>query len=102
MTRKARTVFPYYGGKTMMLPALLQLLPPHQTYVEAFGGSGTLLLNKGRSENELEIYNDFESELVNFFTVLRDRGRELEAALTLTPFSREEYNTAREKLRADV
>lgn len=95
-----KTVFPYYGGKTMMLPALLQLLPDHQTYVEAFGGSGTLLLNKPRRDRELEIYNDFESELVNFFRVLRDSRHALERVLKATPFSREEYETARTTLRS--
>lgn len=98
---KYKTVFPYYGGKTMMLPALLQLLPDHQTYVEPFGGSGTLLLNKPRRDRELEIYNDYEKELVNFFKVLRDDRRRLEGVLRATPFSREEYEAARIALRGD-
>ncbi len=39
-------------------------------------------------------YNDINGEVVNFFRILRDRGAEVERAIALTPFSREEFHRA--------
>jgi DNA adenine methylase len=38
-----------------------------------------------------EVYNDLDSEIVNLFRVVRDRGEELIRKLYLTPYSREEF-----------
>jgi DNA adenine methylase len=48
-----------------------------------------VLLRKPRAYGE--IYNDLDGEVVNVFRMLRDRGAELQRALELTPFSREEF-----------
>jgi len=42
----------------------------------------------------VETYNNIDGDVVNFFRVLRDRHEELIRAITLTPFSREEYYRA--------
>lgn len=78
-------------GKTLQLPWLLPLVDrtPHKTYVESFGGSGAVLLNKIPSP--VEIFNDLQGEIVNFFRVLRERGPELIGRLELTPYSREDF-----------
>lgn len=83
--------FPWYGGKEALAPYLLTLLPTHDVYCEVFGGSAALLFAKPPSK--LEIYNDIDSGLVNFFRVLRNREQiqELQRLLDLTPYSREEY-----------
>ncbi len=52
-----------------------------------------MLLRK--SPSELEVYNDLDSEVVNFFRVLREREDELLRAIHLTPFAREEHRRAR-------
>jgi DNA adenine methylase len=41
----------------------------HQVYCEVFGGSGALLFAKPPSP--LEVFNDLNSGVVNFFQVLR-------------------------------
>lgn len=84
--------FSWYGGKSALAPLLLSLLPTHRVYVEVFGGSGALLFAKPPSA--LEVFNDLDSGVVNFFRVLRDReqARALQQALQLTPYAREEYN----------
>jgi DNA adenine methylase len=46
------------------------LIPTHTCYVEVFGGAAALLLNKPASS--FEVYNDYDSELVNLFEVIRD------------------------------
>lgn len=81
--------FPYYGGKNNQLGWLLPLLPYTERYVEPFGGSAAVLLNRERSS--VEIYNDIHQEVVNFFTVLRNRKHELIDLLYLTPYARAEF-----------
>ena len=85
-------VFQYFGGKWKLAPWILSFMPPHRTYVEPFGGGGSVLFRKPRSH--CEVYNDLDSEVVNVFQVLRDSPKELLRVLDLTPYSREEYYLA--------
>lgn len=89
---KKRIVFGWYGGKFSHLEWLLPLLPECHHYCEPFAGSGAVLLN--RPSSPVETYNDIDGDVVNFFRVLRDRTEELEKAIALTPFSREEFYIA--------
>lgn len=84
-----RPPIPYYGGKYHLAKQLISLMPEHECYVEPFGGSAVVLINK--PPVELEVYNDIDGEIVNFFRVLRDRSDELIRLLKLTPYSREEF-----------
>jgi len=89
-----RAVFRFPGGKFFLIKKLLPLIPPHEVYVEVFGGAANLLFNKPPSK--VEVYNDINSELVNFFRVLRDdvKWKILQEKLLLTPYSREEFELA--------
>jgi DNA adenine methylase len=82
----------FYGGKWLLAPWILGYMPAHRVYVELFGGGGSVLLRKPRSERE--VYNDIDSDIVNVFRVLRDYPGELARVLDLTPYSREEYELA--------
>ncbi len=84
-----RPIVRYHGGKWLLAPWIISHLPPHRVYVEPYGGGGSVLLRKPRSY--AEIYNDMDSEIVNVFSMVRDRGDELMRALELTPFSRDEF-----------
>lgn len=84
--------FTYLGGKFSVLPWLLEKLPPAQHFVDVFGGSGVVLMN--RKPDPIETYNDINHKLVNFFNVLRNNGEELVRSLELTPHSRSEYDNA--------
>jgi DNA adenine methylase len=88
--------FGWYGGKFSHLNWLLPLLIKCHHYCEPFGGSAAVLLN--REPSPVETYNDMDSEVVNFFSVLRDKRKKLVQAIGLTPFSREEFCLA---LRTD-
>ncbi|MBI4504101.1 MAG: DNA adenine methylase [Chloroflexi bacterium] len=84
--------FGWYGGKFNHLSWLLPLLPKTHHYCEPFGGSAAVLLN--REPSPVETYNDIDGEVVNFFRVLRTQTDALIQAITLTPFSREEFEHA--------
>ena len=89
---RRRIAFGWYGGKFSHLDWLLPLLPPSHHYVEPFGGSAAVLLN--RPPSPVETYNDLDGELVNFFRVLRDEPGALVEAIGLTPFARAEFEAA--------
>jgi DNA adenine methylase len=87
----------YYGGKWRIAPWIVEQMPEHRTYCEVFGGAAGVLLRKPRST--VEIYNDLDSQVFNFFRCLRDsaqRARLIEL-IDLTPFSREEFDLSYEE-----
>lgn len=86
--------FPYYGGKNLQIGWLLPLLPYTMRYVEPFGGSAAVLLNRERSP--VEVYNDIDKMVVNFFRVLRDQHEELRDLLCLTPYSKTAFHNSHE------
>jgi DNA adenine methylase len=94
MTNKMRPALRYYGGKWKMAPWIISHLPEHRIYVEPFGGGASVLLRKPRSNSE--VYNDIDAEVHNVFVQLRDNGQELKRLLSLTPFSRLEFEEAHE------
>ena len=85
---------PYYGGKSNHLPFILPRLPYTGRYVEPFCGGASVLLN--RRVDRIEVLNDLNSDVINFFKVLRDDTDELLYRLHYTPYSREEFIRARE------
>ncbi len=94
---KRITPIKYVGSKTGLSGNILSFIPPHHTYVEVFGGSGVILFSKPLSP--IEVYNDYNGDLVTLFRVIRDRRAELFDLLQYTLYSREEWNTAVAMLR---
>jgi len=88
----AKAPIKWYGGKQMLTPFLLQFISAHHCYVEPYGGSGALLFAKEPSA--VEIYNDIDQNVVNFYRVLRDdaKSARLVDLLDNTPYAREEYD----------
>ena len=52
----------YHGGKVRLAPQIIGLFPPHDCYVEPFGGGAAVLLHKDRTR--LEVYNDLDGDMV--------------------------------------
>lgn len=85
------------GGKGHMVGKLVPMIPEHRIYIEVFGGGAALLFAKNPYISDVEVYNDVDKHLVDFFTVVRDPNKfeRLCERLRLTPFSREEFRRAR-------
>lgn len=77
------------GGKYFLAKRLVSLFPAHELYVEAFCGSCQVLFRKAPSK--VEIINDINGELVNFFRCLAAHAPEMERLASLMPRSREEF-----------
>lgn len=82
----------YHGSKWRMAPWIIPHFPPHICYVEPFGGGAGVIVRKTAACHD--VYNDLDSEVVNFFRMLRDRSEELIEQIELTPYSREELDAS--------
>lgn len=97
-----RPLLRWHGGKWLLAPWIIDQMPPHRVYTEAFGGAASVLLRKPRAY--AEIYNNLDGEVVNLFRVLRDprTAEQLRQAVIFTPFSRAEFNAAYSPARGRV
>ena len=93
----------WVGGKSAAAsqrtgPWVASLLPDDRrvTYVEPFAGMLGVLLQ--RSKVSLEVVNDTNDRLVNWWRCLRDRPDELLRLVALTPYSRSEFGQAVENV----
>jgi DNA adenine methylase len=82
---------PRPGSMSLHLKWLLPLLPECTHYVEPFGRSALVLLNRSVSPDET--YNDLDGEVVNFRKVVLERPKELQRRIDQTTYSRAESKT---------
>lgn len=84
----------WYGGKHYLAEWIIELMPPHSIYAEAFGGGASVLCRKEPAQ--LEAYNDINANLVQFFQVLRDHREQFIEYVSLIPYSQSDFNDAGE------
>ena len=81
------------GGKSSGSPTginrwVRSLLPPTKFYAEPFAGMLGVLLARRSSESMVEVVNDLDGRVINWWRVVRDRPAELAEWLRFTPHSR--------------
>ena len=86
---QTRSPLIWFGGKSRLASQLISLFPKHKTYVEPFGGAGHVLAQKKRSP--VEVYNDLDGEVVNFFLVVRECPERFYEAVKALPYARDLY-----------
>jgi len=69
MTKTIKSPLRWVGGKNKLVKKILPLFPEHKGFVEVFGGSAVVLLNK--EPVKWEVLNDFDSNLMNFWSVIQ-------------------------------
>lgn len=96
MSRENRpiTAIPYFGGKTPHLPFLYANFVEDVHLVDCMCGSATTAINADPRKYPLITINDINSDVINFFYVLREHLGEFLYKLQFTPFSREEFYAA--------
>ena len=99
----AKPFIPWVGGKEKLAPYVRQVLPPKpKVYVEPFGGSGAILLGLPASKTRIDVYNDFNADLVNLFVCVRDSPITLMNELGYLPIHcRAEFEFVKAMLRKE-
>lgn len=65
----------YIGGKNRLAKQIIEIFPKHTAYVEAFAGGAQVFFQKEPSK--VEVLNDLDGEIVNFYRVCQNHHEEL-------------------------
>lgn len=90
---KLKTPIGYYGGKQSLAVLIADMFPEHKLYCEPFLGGGAVFFAKKKSV--IEVINDINAEIPNFFRVAKTRYPELKALIDGSLHSRRNYADAR-------
>lgn len=93
------TVLNYPGSKQLIKDWILSYIPNHKVYVEPYFGSGTIFFDKDLTK--IQIINDIDQDVYNYFKVIRDYPNELIEKIMFTPFSIQEYEQSRTACKDD-
>lgn len=88
-----RTPLTYYGGKQKLVSKILPMLPEHNLYAEPFIGGGAVFWAKQPSP--VEVINDTNRELINFYEVIQNQFIELEKKIRISLHSRSLHRDAK-------
>lgn len=89
---KLKTPITYYGGKQSMLKHIRPLIPKHTLYTEAFAGGCAVLFDKEPAE--VEVINDLNIELINFYVTCVSQFDDLKKEVDKTLHSRAQHEHA--------
>ncbi len=87
-----KTPVTYYGGKQKLVTTILPLFPEHILYTEPFCGGAALFFSKPQSE--IEVLNDLNQELINFYKVMQQDFISLQKKINITLHSRRQHKDA--------
>ncbi len=87
-----KTPITYYGGKQIMSKLIISLIPKHNLYCEPFVGGGAVFFAKEPSS--VEVINDLNGDVVNFYQVCRQEFFKLNKLIQATPHSRKLHSEA--------
>ncbi|PQJ09485.1 methyltransferase [Flavipsychrobacter stenotrophus] len=87
-----KSAITYYGGKQKLVSTILPLFPEHILYSEPFAGGAALLFAKEPSE--VEVINDLNTELINFYRVIQQDYVSLSQEIKITLHSRKLHSDA--------
>lgn len=81
--------FKWVGGKSRFRKDIISLFPEHTCYIELFSGAAWVLF--GKEPSPVEVINDIDKELVNFFRVVKYKPEEFIDSFDLELVSRDEF-----------
>lgn len=81
----------WFGGKSWLVPKLLEITPEHHTSIEGFAGGLWYTINKVKSD--VEIANDINWQIINMWETLRKKRSELKERCEFVLDSKELFDT---------
>lgn len=79
----------WIGGKKLLRDRICSQFPEkYEKYVEVFGGAGWVLFNEER-KGKIEVFNDYNSELINLYRCVKCHASEVKKELQYMLNSRE-------------
>lgn len=89
---KLKTPISYYGGKQKLCTEIIRRIPVHNLYCEPFIGGAAIFF--GKEPSRVEVINDTNKELINFYKVVQDDFVSLEKEIRITLHSRDLHRKA--------
>lgn len=99
-TIKYKTPLVYYGGKQRIANWICSMIPKHRIYCEPFFGGGAVFFTKAPSF--LEVINDKNDNLVNFYLQIQNNFEKLAAKIGATLYSESMYLKAKQIYNGDI
>lgn len=87
-----KTPITYYGGKQKLLTTILSKIPEHTLYCEPFVGGAAVFF--GKRPSQVEVINDTNKELINFYSVCKEKFLDLQISVRITLHSRKAHQDA--------
>ena len=82
----------WIGGKRALRNEILQRMPADiGRYIEVFGGAGWVLFGREPRSKVMEVFNDYDAELVNIYRCIKYHSDALQHELDLLPDAREVF-----------
>lgn len=90
------SIISWIGGKKALREQIYERMPlEYGRYIEVFGGGGWVLFGR-MPDKRIEVYNDFNSNLVNLFYCVKEKPMALLKELSFLPLqSRDEFQMLR-------
>lgn len=95
-----KSPIPWIGGKSQLKKIIVESFPNDKSYdrfIDVFGGGGSILFAKDKHA-DLEVYNDANGNLVNFFRCLKCHRQELQREIRYYLNSREMFLDCRQNI----
>lgn len=82
----------WIGGKRALRSQIIERLPKDaKRYIEVFGGAGWVLFGKEQIPGQMEVFNDYDGELINIYRCLKYHPQAVQQEIELLPDSREVF-----------
>lgn len=94
---------PYIGGKKLLRYEILKRFPEEKPskYIEVFGGAGWVLFAKEQVGGQQEIFNDYNSELINLYRCIKYHTEEVQKECSYLLNSREMFNDFKSQFKTE-
>lgn len=90
--QQMKTPITYYGGKQNLCKEIINRLPKHNLYCEPFVGGAAIFF--GKEPSKVEVINDTNKELINFYKVVQQDFVSLEKEIRISLHSRDLHRKA--------